>query len=452
MNTDRKPGINFLPAAVIESLPIAIWATDLDFHLTHFIAAPELDILISGSSVIVIQDGRRGYDVRYPQHPDVAAHLRARAGETVTWQTGRGESARACVAPIKESDGKVVGVVGAAVDLAALREEEHRRECAEEVLYTLLDRGDYAAALLDKDDRVIYANETYLEAVGMPLREVLGNPEYPIMKDPSGENGKLAGEGEGPTSGRKDSPGNRFKSRRFAISQSGVDIKMHLAIDVSEVNAIRGALRRSERLYRAALEGIGKPASVVTLQGRIEGANREFAEMLKSPQRQIAGMHIDDFAMPSERDTLAALRESFGRGARGPVNGRLLFRVDGQAILGEVEIRPLPSPEGHDLEIWTVLSWGDPVEQMARTVRGSSNITEIDQKVLELLAAGYSNSEIASDLSLSRQGLDYRLKILRKRLRADSRGAIIARAYNQGLLDVYSWPPRCSPTAGLLGN
>ncbi|MBB5109579.1 PAS domain-containing protein [Streptomyces spectabilis] len=445
MNADGVTGIDFLPTSIVENLPIAVWATDLDLHLTRFIAGPHIDCLISKSSAIITQDGQRGYDVRYPQHPDVAAHLRARAGETVIWQTGWGNSAIACATPLKGDSDEVVGVVGALVDMTALREERLRRERAERILYALLDEGGNAAALLDEDDRVIYANKEYLEAVGMPLWRVIGNSESPVVRVPP-QSDRLPSEAKNrPEGGWETAEGRRFRSRRFGISQAGAGAKFHLAIETTEVDKLRSALFNSEKLCKAVMEGVGIPLIAVTLQGRVEGANEAFSRALGIPQHQIIGRCIADFVMPSDHGALAILQDSVMQATQDVVHGRLLLRREGQVILAEVKIQVPGESYGCESAIWIITSWEDPAAQLERT-SAISSIIELDRKVLELLALGCSNSEIAEDLSLSRQGLDYRLKSLRKRLKADSRGALVARAYAQGLFDINSWPPRCRRT------
>jgi len=67
----------------------------------------------------------------------------------------------------------------------------------------------------------------------------------------------------------------------------------------------------------------------------------------------------------------------------------------------------------------------------------------------ELLAE--ADREIATELKLSRRGVDYRVAKLRHKLRFDgtstmpaTRAALIARAYAIGLLQRGSWPPRVS--------
>lgn len=74
--------------------------------------------------------------------------------------------------------------------------------------------------------------------------------------------------------------------------------------------------------------------------------------------------------------------------------------------------------------------------------------TDGELTVLALLALGRSIGQIATELGLTRRGVDYRLSRLRSKLRADGPGgvpasgaALVARAYVLGVLEPPVWPP-----------
>jgi PAS domain S-box-containing protein len=75
--------------------------------------------------------------------------------------------------------------------------------------------------------------------------------------------------------------------------------------------------------------------------------------------------------------------------------------------------------------------------------------TPPEAAVLELLAAGRTIQQIASEVGLSRRGVDYRVGRLRHKLRLDgpdgcpaTAAGLVARAYTLGLLRPQHWPPR----------
>jgi DNA-binding CsgD family transcriptional regulator len=69
----------------------------------------------------------------------------------------------------------------------------------------------------------------------------------------------------------------------------------------------------------------------------------------------------------------------------------------------------------------------------------------IDAQVLEGVAGGASTVQLASQLFLSRQGIEYHLQRMLRQLGAPNRAALVARAYAMGLLTLSAWPPRVLP-------
>lgn len=76
------------------------------------------------------------------------------------------------------------------------------------------------------------------------------------------------------------------------------------------------------------------------------------------------------------------------------------------------------------------------------TARGhaeSLSPREID--VVELLAAGCTDSEVAQSLGLSRHTVEAHITTARLRMRARNRPHLVARCYVESVLDVRRWPP-----------
>jgi PAS domain S-box-containing protein len=69
-------------------------------------------------------------------------------------------------------------------------------------------------------------------------------------------------------------------------------------------------------------------------------------------------------------------------------------------------------------------------------------LSEIDARILEGIAAGYSTVPLAARLYLSRQGVEYHVTGLLRKLRVPNRAALVSRAYAMGVLNVGTWPPK----------
>lgn len=72
-------------------------------------------------------------------------------------------------------------------------------------------------------------------------------------------------------------------------------------------------------------------------------------------------------------------------------------------------------------------------------------LTELDAQILEGVAGGASTVQLASKLYLSRQGVEYHVGLMLRRLKAPNRAALVARAHSLGMFTVGSWPPRVLP-------
>jgi DNA-binding CsgD family transcriptional regulator len=88
------------------------------------------------------------------------------------------------------------------------------------------------------------------------------------------------------------------------------------------------------------------------------------------------------------------------------------------------------------------------VDRAPEVERAPVRLTVTEARVLELLAAGQSNRRICQELYLAQPTVDYHLARLRRKLGADSRVAIVSRAYVLGHLRSAEWPPRV-PVASL---
>jgi PAS domain S-box-containing protein len=71
-------------------------------------------------------------------------------------------------------------------------------------------------------------------------------------------------------------------------------------------------------------------------------------------------------------------------------------------------------------------------------------LTDLDARILEGVAAGVSTVRLASNLYLSRGGIEYHVDILLRRLKVNNRPALVSKAYSMSLLRP-GWPPRVNP-------
>ncbi len=91
----------------------------------------------------------------------------------------------------------------------------------------------------------------------------------------------------------------------------------------------------------------------------------------------------------------------------------------------------------------TVLLKTEPAQQIGEhEVAREKTLAELSARVLEHVAAGESNAEIATKLRLSRQGVEYHIGSMLRRFDVPNRAALVSRAFTAGLLAGESWPPK----------
>jgi DNA-binding CsgD family transcriptional regulator len=69
-------------------------------------------------------------------------------------------------------------------------------------------------------------------------------------------------------------------------------------------------------------------------------------------------------------------------------------------------------------------------------------LSEVDARILEGLASGYSTARLAASLYLSVSGIEYHLGNLTRRLKVNNRASLVSKAYALGILEPGYWPPR----------
>jgi DNA-binding CsgD family transcriptional regulator len=72
-------------------------------------------------------------------------------------------------------------------------------------------------------------------------------------------------------------------------------------------------------------------------------------------------------------------------------------------------------------------------------------LSKLDAQVLEGVASGASTVQLAARLYLSRQGVEYHVGLMLRKLKAPNRAALVARAHAMGMFTVGHWPPRVLP-------
>lgn len=82
------------------------------------------------------------------------------------------------------------------------------------------------------------------------------------------------------------------------------------------------------------------------------------------------------------------------------------------------------------------------VADLEQTGADHISLSSLAARVLEGVAAGESSAQLASRLYLSRQGVEYHVSALLRKLNAPNRTCLVSSAFTLGVLRTDCWPPR----------
>lgn len=199
-------------------------------------------------------------------------------------------------------------------------------------------------------------------------------------------------------------------------------------------------------VFRSLLERSGLCLARLDLQFRVVEANDDFVSQFGHSRETLLGRSFYELLHPGVHGTM---RKQFDR----LVSGRRQRFVEYLAGIGARraaftgDITGIVVHDSHgDIAQFVVVVNPDKGEQPnAVSVDRNRILTELDARILEGIATGESTVRLASRLFLSRQGVEYHVGTMLKKLKAPNRAALVSRAYSLGVLSVASWPPRVSP-------
>ncbi|MEE4545117.1 PAS domain-containing protein [Streptomyces sp. V4-01] len=179
------------------------------------------------------------------------------------------------------------------------------------------------------------------------------------------------------------------------------------------------------------------PTVVTDPAGVVRDANPAAARLTGRSAESLTGAPLARLLPPEACALLAARRAARPDGYADAIAA--VRRSDGLRVPVRAVTWPA-GPPGEDV-ICCLFPFTPPSAHPAEGP-GLPSLTGSETRIVEGLALGLTNVELGRDLHLSRQGLDYRIDRLRRKLAARSRAALVARAYVTGVLDPSAWPPR----------
>lgn len=175
-------------------------------------------------------------------------------------------------------------------------------------------------------------------------------------------------------------------------------------------------------------------------------ADALFTSTFSGRAGQICGRHLYDLLHPSAARVVDRQFSRLADGALDRFTERVIgHRLDGVPFSADLTVTAARNPDGDSAPVSYLVAIC-PVEENAPSTRlqppGRTPLSSLHARILEGIAGGASNIQLAARLHLSRQGIDYHVGRLLRQLRAPNRAALVARAHACGMLTPSTWPPR----------
>lgn len=224
----------------------------------------------------------------------------------------------------------------------------------------------------------------------------------------------------------------------YPMSQAGIN---HAVLDWGQNVANKvpgGGMRVLPEPH--AQQGVGVVALDAEL--RVVDADRGFLLALGRSASDVCGCNFPDFLHPGLAEHFRDLLHLLVNGERSRIDGQFTaVRSDGSLLCGALSATTVHGAAGRTAAV--VFLRVDDLDQGEQTEPdGVKLLTAMDARILEGIAAGISTVRLASQLYLSRQGVEYHVGGMLRKLRVANRPALVSMAYSHGILGVGSWPPR----------
>ena len=153
---------------LIEQTPVLLWTTDINFRITSSQGAALAKLGMKPDQLVGLNllDYLEVYTF---DHTIADAHLRALRGETVAYDSvWMGRSYQVHVAPIRNNDGSVAGLMGLAFDITEVKATEVELEKSLSLLRATLEATADGILVVDSDGKWITYNQRFVDIWQIP--------------------------------------------------------------------------------------------------------------------------------------------------------------------------------------------------------------------------------------------------------------------------------------------
>ncbi|WP_240351465.1 LuxR C-terminal-related transcriptional regulator [Streptomyces olivoreticuli] len=176
----------------------------------------------------------------------------------------------------------------------------------------------------------------------------------------------------------------------------------------------------------------------------IRATDTDFLRQFGGTADELCGRHLYDLLEPGASEVLD--RQFAGLSSGGhprfteQVVGYRQDRTPFSADITGIAIHSSHCPPDATTYLIAVFPADDPAPPPAKSL-----LSPVDARILEGIAKGTSNLQLAVQLYLSRQGVEYHVGRMLRQLKVPNRAALVARAHSLGMFGAGTWPPRVLP-------
>ncbi|WP_253767244.1 PAS domain-containing protein [Goodfellowiella coeruleoviolacea] len=203
---------------------------------------------------------------------------------------------------------------------------------------------------------------------------------------------------------------------------------------------------RHAGLFKSLFERSGMGIASLDLDLRVQEANADFYRQFGLRPSEAYGCGFTDLLHPSVAENLRRQLAKLAAGKRTRFCDHMVaVRGNGAAFSGELIGIMAHGQDGRPEAVIVLVKPENTGRDNPVVVERGKMLSELDARILEGVAAGVSTVQLANQLYLSRQGVEYHVSAMLRRLKAPNRPALVSRAYALGILGVGNWPPRVLP-------
>lgn len=175
----------------------------------------------------------------------------------------------------------------------------------------------------------------------------------------------------------------------------------------------------------------------------IQHANLEFSRQFGASSAEVCGLDFRELVHPSVKTSLMRQFARLLEGKRQLFDTHVVaVRPEEEAFVGSLTAAAVSDDAPQVSAVLIFMRSSEETADAGVLPARKKLLSEIDARILEGIAAGLSTIHLASRLYLSRQGVEYHVTGLLRKLRVPNRAALVSRAYSMGVLNVGTWPPK----------